>query len=44
MDDESCESTAEDDVTSVGRNKSETERLGWGWWREARMWFQRDNV
>jgi len=43
MDVESGESTQEDDVTGVGRGESETERLGWGWRRDAGSWFWRQN-
>jgi len=28
-------------VTGIGRDKSEIERLGWGWQKEAGSWFQR---
>jgi len=41
MDTESGESNEQDDVTGVGRDESEMESLGWGWWREAESWFQR---
>jgi len=41
MDDESGESTAEDDVTGTGRDESEVERLGWGWWNKMGSWFHR---
>jgi len=40
MDDESGESNEQDAVT--GRMcELEIESLGWGWWREAESWFQR---
>jgi len=40
MDDESGELTQENYVTGIGRGESEIERLGSGWSREARSWFQ----
>jgi len=40
MNGDSGESTEEDDVTDGGSGESETERQGWGWWKEAGSWFQ----
>jgi len=44
MDDESGESTEEDDVTGVGRGRSEIKRLRWGWWREAGSWCRDKHI
>jgi len=35
MDGESGGSTKAEDVVATGKGESETERLGWGWRREA---------